>query len=29
MKNHDIDSLFEQNKVDELIHSIFGTEVKA
>jgi kynurenine 3-monooxygenase len=29
MKNHDIDTLFEQNKVDELIHSIFGTEVKA
>jgi kynurenine 3-monooxygenase len=29
MKNHDIASLFAQKKIDELINSIFGIEVKA
>jgi kynurenine 3-monooxygenase len=29
MKEYDVSSLFEQNKVDDLIHSIFGVEAKA
>ena len=26
MEKHDVESLFKQNKIDELIHSIFGIE---
>jgi kynurenine 3-monooxygenase len=29
MKKHNIQSLFEQNKIDELIHSVFGIKARA
>ncbi|NQY29162.1 MAG: FAD-dependent monooxygenase [Flavobacteriaceae bacterium] len=29
MEKHDVESLFKQNKIDELIHSIFGIEANA